>query len=544
VKRLSPAAVVSALLLVQVSVGGACSQQPKAPHPDDGPDGGRPGPGHGCRGNTTCDPFATNTVRSCAADGTTAPLYTCDPGLACSLGRCVSPSCVNAETLASVTGCLFYTAEMDNVDSDDSQSSLIVVTNPGSTPATLSLQARTPGQDWTEAQAMAIAGGSAGSFIIGDQHLEGAGVGYALARRVVSDTPVTVMLIESADLDEAATSSAGTMVLPIHALGTRYMAMTYQQQSTPEIDVLAGGRGGAAEITIVATQDNTTFQIWRAGRPLSSDPEVISLQNDGDLYQILSEDNFDDLSGTTILGNKPFAVFSGNVTTTYGKTTAGINSPDTAMEQMLPIGAWSKSYVATRLPAQSAACDSTLGGTSVGLWRFLAAEQTQLRFHFATPIDPPPDPMEVSPGTVYEMFIDSEHDFVVEADAPFLMTQGMDCEPTLSSAVPADASGGVVQLFALPPNYDHEAAIVRRNDGNGLAGRVTLDDQDITADFVAAGQGFEVARHGFPPCSGSAADCVHRLTGAYGLTLRGMDVVCGYAVTFPTWVNCIDAGCE
>ena len=91
---------------------------------------------------------------------------------------------------------------------------------------------------------MTVAGGSAGSFVIGDQHLEGAGVGYALARRVVSDMPVTVMLIESADLDESATSSAGTMVLPIHALGTRYMAMTYQQLSTPEID--AHAFGGAA----------------------------------------------------------------------------------------------------------------------------------------------------------------------------------------------------------------------------------------------------------------------------------------------------------
>ena len=545
-KRVFPAAVFPAWLLAQLLSGGGCSQAPRPDHPDGGPDGVGPAPGHGCRGNTTCDPSAPYDVRSCAPDGTTALLYTCDSGLTCSMGRCVSRSCLAAETLASITGCLFYTAEMDNVDSDDSQASLIVITNPGPATATLSLQARAPGQDWAEVQSSTVASGSAGSFTIGDQHLEGAGVGVALARRVVSDTPVTVMLIESADLDESATSSAGTLVLPIHALGTHYMAMTYPQAATPEIEALAllGGRGGAAEITIVATQDNTTLRIWPMGTPLSSDPQVVWLASDGDLYQIQSESDSGDLSGTTIFGDKPVAVFSGNVTTTYGKSAAGINSPDTAMEQMLPMGAWSKSYVATRLPAQSAACDSTLGGPSVGLWRFLSVAANQLHFLSAAPIPGMRASVDLMPGKVFELSVASDQDFVVRADMPFLMTQGMDCEPTLSSAVPADAPGGVVQLFALPPNFDHELAIVRRNDGNGLAGRVTLDGQDISGDFVAAGDGFEVARHGFPPCLGDVAACLHRLTGAYGLTLRGMDVVCGYAVTFPTWVHCMDTGCQ
>ena len=47
---------------------------------------------------------------------------------------------------------------------------------------------------------------------------------------------------------------------------------------------------------------------------------------------------------------------------------------------------------------------------------------------------------------------------------PILVTQGMDCEPTLASAIPADAPSDM-QVFTLAPNFDHMLAIVRKNDG-------------------------------------------------------------------------------
>ena len=533
------AGAVILLVMAQVAVLGSCSPGRRPGPPDGGSDGGGPGPHLGaCRSATTCDPLDRGLVRTCDPDGPGMPLYQCGADLTCSMGRCISPSCATIEKQASISGCLFYTAELDNVDSDDLQPSLIVVTNTSQSPASISLEVRVPGQDWAAVQSMTIPGGRAGSFTIANQHVEGGGIGAALARRVISDAPVTVMLLESADLDETSTSSAGTLVLPVHALGTHYMAMSYRQQTTPEIDELPGGRGGAAEAAIVATQDQTMFRIWPPGVPLTADPQVIGLERDGDVYQLVSQNDGDDLTGTTIIGDKPFALFSGNVTTTYGKSSVGIHSPDMAMEQMMPVGAWSKSYVAVRLPAQSETCDSTLGGSSFGFWRFLAAQTTVLHFSSRTPIDD----LAVTAGIVYELPVPSADDFVVRADAPFLATQGMDCEATLSSAIPADAAGTLVQLFALPPNFDHVLALVRRNDSD-FAGPVILDREDITNQFVPLDDVFEVARIEIPSCFGPIDRCVHRLTGAFGISLRGMDVVCGYAVTFPTWVQCVGDGC-
>ena len=72
---------------------------------------------------------------------------------------------------------------------------------------------------------------------------------------------------------------------------------------------------------------------------------------------------------------------------------------------------------------------------------------------------------------------------------------------------------------------------------------VTFDGDDIGATFVAIGEGFSVARRTIPPCYGGIDQCMHRLNGAYGLTLRGMDVACSYAVTVPTWTAACSDSC-
>ena len=42
-----------------------------------------------------------------------------------------------------------------------------------------------------------------------------------------------------------------------------------------------------------------------------------------------------------------------------------------------------------------------------------------------------------------------------------------------------------------------------------------------------------------PLCPMASGVCVHHLEGTFGMTIRGMDVVCSYAWTAPTWV-CTD----
>ena len=86
------------------------------------------------------------------------------------------------------------------------------------------------------------------------------GVSAGAGLRLVSTLPVTVAQIESDDSDEHALSTSGTMLLPAHVLGLHHRVLAYPQRSTPEIDALAGGVGGAARLLIVGTRPDTPVQ--------------------------------------------------------------------------------------------------------------------------------------------------------------------------------------------------------------------------------------------------------------------------------------------
>jgi hypothetical protein len=274
------------------------------------------------------------------------------------------------------------------------------------------------------------------------------------------------------------------------------------------------------------------------------------MKNDGDVYQLTSENDGDDLTGTLIQSDKPIAVFSGNVVTTYGQSAPGLNSPDMAMEQMLPTSQWSHTYVAARLPPQGAGVCSTLFSSGPGnaaygpvsFWRIVADKLTTLTFVAPPTVQGlPAMPMVISPGVPYTFTVNGTGDFIVHATQPILMTQGMDCEPSLSSAVPVDQPLGP-QWLALAPGFEHALAIVRREGDHGVVPPVVLDDENISSSFTPVGEGFSVARRVIPACAGPIDGCVHTLIGAYGVTLRGMDIACSYAVTPATWTVCTDGG--
>jgi len=508
-----------------------------------------------CLGNTTCRVGDSTRVYEC--EPTHAPgkmLATCDAGTVCSLGRCVSQSCADGEMRASATGCLFYIAMLDNVTSDDDKPALIIVTNPGPDSAMVTLQERTPDNQWSSPTPIVISAASAASFTAVKPQVQASPPSYSPpdpppARRVVSDAPVTVMMVESDDADNMASSSSGTMVLPAHALGTLYMTMSYQQFETPKVDAIPGSQGGAAEYSVVATQDRTTLWIYAPGQPEMAMPKPVTLAHDGDVYHYFTSSDHDNLAGTVIASNQRVAVFSGNVTTTYGQNAGGLNSPDMAMEQMMPTGSWSKVYIAAHLPPQTGTCDSIFPGGAQSFWQIIASENSALSYTTRSGQPIPGFPVYATKGLPYPFFVPTDDDFIVTGENPILVTQGMDCEPTLASAIPGDAPSDV-QVFTLAPNFDHMLAIVRKNDLNNPHS-VWLDNSDISDLFSPVSPDtpdsslvFEVARVPVPPCQGTVDRCVHTLTGAWGMTLRGMDTSSSYSTTFPSWVQCAGDSCS
>jgi hypothetical protein len=494
-----------------------------------------------CAGMTTCD---GTTVHACRAGVLAEALQECAPTLTCSLGRCISPACATTEAdPSSLQGCTFYTFDLDNVTSDDPLPTSVLVTNPGQILTNVTLERRVGGQ-WTSVTAVPVPPMLSARLVLADDHLEGGGVAPAGAFRLTSDLPVMAAHIQSDDsTDEGSSSTGGTLLLPAHVLGRRYRALTYIQVATLRLGETPGSDGGAGQLAIVGTQDHTTVTITPSttaaltaiagATPGPGGTFTLGLE-DGDLFQLYSGKDGADLSGTEIAADKPIAVFSGNISTTYGVSATGISSPDMAHEQLVPVASWGTAYVAAELTPQVGVCDPTLAPPGSSIWR-VVADHDGTDVHFTLPpgstATPPPD-RTINAGEVFEL--EAAEDFTVTSSRPVLVMQGMDCEPTLSSAVPT-----TVWLtdywFAVLPNFDTQIALVRH-----MGQPVYLDGRQLDVAFAPAGGGFEVARVTLDPCPREDVVCTHHLEGQFGFTMRGMDVLCSYALTAPTWVPCSD----
>jgi hypothetical protein len=485
-------------------------------------------------------------------------------GKICSLGRCTSSDCQLAErNTNSLVGCLFYTLQAENVASDEGARTSFLVTNPGDD--TAALQIERPGgtsadgrTQWMTAAGIQIGGGQSGSLFASDVEATGAGTIAQSALRVSSDRPVTVVEIESDDSQENASSTGGTMLLPIQSLGIDYRAVTYPQAGTPAIAATPGSRGGAARVIVVGTQPGSVIHFMPFG-PITADPaggtpaltadqDYQVVLNDGDVFQIYSGADDEDLTGSQIAADQPIAVFSGNISTTYGSATVGINSPDMAHEQMPPVATWSHLYVAAALtPEASIGCTSFFGVAGASVWRILAsADGTTITFDgpgastlerltstgVAEPFAPP---LVLGGGEAQSLL--AVGNFTITANNPILVTQGMDCEPSLSLAIAADSGALLLDLrFAVLPNFDQLLGVVRPHQME-----VDLDDTPLPdAMFRPAGSQFDVAAVPLPACSPSDGICTHHLTAGagFGMTLRGMDVSSSYALTAPALVGC------
>lgn len=500
-----------------------------------------------CTGAPLCD---GTVVRACRNGVSSEPLENCaNEALTCSLGRCVSSACATAERdYGSSLGCAFYTFKVDNVTLDNSIPTAVLVTNPGQVLAIASLERRTNGA-WVSMSDMRVAPMQSVRFEISGPPFEDLGIASQLAFRVTTDRPVTVAHIQSDDSVDGGSSSTGaTMLLPEQALGRHYRAVAYPQVSTPRLSATPGARGGAGQIVVIGTQDDTLVTVTAPpGTPLSpaaGGPTIapggvfVLTVNEGDYYQLFSAQDGDDLTGTTIDADRPVAVFSGNISTTYGVTANGISSPDLAHEQLLPVSAWGKSYAAAQLLPETGVCDSLFDPPGSSIWTILAdVDDTHVHFGpLAGSATTPPD-RTLAAGESFRLVVAGS--FLVTADQPFLVMQGMDCEPTLSSAV-ATSPWLTDYRFAVLPNFDTAIAITRPASEAVYLDGARLDD----SLFESVSNGFEVAHTPIEVCRAEDLVCTHHLEGKFGLTIRGMDVLNSYAMTVPVWNLCTDPNAQ
>jgi hypothetical protein len=134
----------------------------------------------------------------------------------------------------------------------------------------------------------------------------------------------------------------------------------------------------------------------------------------------------------------------------------------------------------------------------------------------------------------------SPGDFVITANAPILLAQWLDCEAGLAWGIDTRLSAAPLS-FTLPPNFEHEVVVVKK-----VGTPLTLDGRPLAEErFTLASprdpfQAIRLSDAEVGTCENPEASCDHLLTGGeFGVTWRGMDVVCSYAVTIPSADGCV-----
>ena len=443
-----------------------------------------------------------------------------------------------------VSGCLFYTLQPDNVTADENATTSFLVANPGPYAANVAVEVAQPkssGGGWTPMQQRRVSAGASIRLPISGMQVTGIGISEKAALRISSDQPVTVAQIESDDVDSVSTSSGGTMVLPLQSLGGLYRAVSYSQQATDDVQAVAGSRGGGARLIVVGTRNGTDVIFTPMGT-VTNGPNGMTFPagvpykftlDDGDVFQIYSGAEGEDLSGAVVSAvSSAVAVFSGNISTTYGLTSTGVNSADMAHEQMPPLQSWSKSWVAAAMtPQSSIGCTSFFGMNGASIWRVVSA-QDGTDVTVAAP-GLPGATQRLDAGQVQTIVAVGSFT-ITSNNYPILVTQGIDCEPSLSLAVAVDATTFLKSLpIAVPPGFDLQLAIVRK-----AGAEVDIDETAVPdGNFQSVGNRLEVAVIPLDACvpTDGSGVCTHLIESKIGfaVSLRGMDVGSSFALTVP-----------
>ena len=176
---------------------------------------------------------------------------------------------------------------------------------------------------------------------------------------ILTDSPVSVYA-----LNTASQSADGTIVFPVHAAGTRFIALTY-----PSDDGAGIVPATPSQLGIVATADSTHIRITPSvpTKVHGRTPHEIVLQR-GETYLLQADvraSTAADLTGTAIVSDRPIAVFSSQERANVPLSSlsqAGTRSisRDYLWEQLLPVDFWGKRILIPPLPQpQTAMSDAT-----------------------------------------------------------------------------------------------------------------------------------------------------------------------------------------
>ena len=370
-----------------------------------------------------------------------------------------------------------------------------------------------PGQNFT--QNFTVAAHTTTRVLLNNHYHHNSNQIEATGIHVVSQQPVTVY-----GFNNIRATMDAYLGLPTAALGTSYIMLGYRN----------GGIVKGTQFGIAATTNATSVTITPSvtvGTRVAGVPYTITL-NSGQTYMLRDETGTDtDLSGTTILSDKPIAAFGGHQ---CANIPVPISYCDYVIEQLPPIDTWGKHFATVPLATR------TLGDT----FRFLAATNDTHVFVNSSRV------ATLNKGQYFETIINGSAE--ITSDRPILVAQ-------YSNSHQYDNQEGDPFMMLIPPlehylnNYTVRSLTgFTTNLINVVAPTADIGAVMLNGSPIAASSFVPIGSTGVSGAKLTVAAGTHSLTGPHPFAVYvygfGLDVSYGYpgsaclaVVTGPTSVT-------
>jgi len=334
-----------------------------------------------------------------------------------------------------------------------------------------------------------------------------AGLGNTIGFRPVYRIRSNVNVVAYAFVEYGANSDASLLV-PVHSLGLRYHVGSYKHP-TNSLDAIMGA---------VAVEEDTTISIFDASGDLVDG--AVTLEQG----QVLQRRQAADMTGWSIVADKPVAAFSGNVCTSVGDGFAGC---DALYEQLLPEESLASAYVACPTLTRPIGCEGS--SCAPDIFRYVAVEDDTT---ITLEGDVTSETQTINKGEFFEITTADPH--TVNSDKPLYVFQylisresgfpiAQDGDPAMTQLIPVDQFLPEYTFLTVPGSVSNFINVVVE-----VGTSLTLDGTETIEDCIDAGalDGTDYCCARIPVDAG-----VHTISAerAFGLVVSGFVINGSYA---------------
>ena len=484
-------------------------------------------------GQTRC--LSPEQLQICNAEGTGfVPGEMCPAGTQCDGGTCRSLCELNAK-VTSYLGCDYWSVDLDNVETGQTQSHAIVVSNPNADLSAEITITRTDGTVLSFPNSTVAPRGQEVYLIPTGNDIDGSGVWSGRAWRVDASIPVTVHQFNPLNGGNVFTNDA-SLLLPSNATDTDYIVMAWRHRGN------GFGTNLSGFLTVVAVEEGDTQVTVTPTAAIAAGmgvpqlspntPHTVTLSQGQVLSMSTSGPEGSDLTGSVISASKRVAVFGGHECANIPNATT--NYCDHLEQQIFPLSSWGNRYMAVPFKPRN--------GSQQDTWVVVSgADGVTIN------TNPPQAINGLSMSRGQKVEFNSNQAFEISASGPILVGQFMHGSNYLGFTASQTCGGVFSQTGIGDPAFTLAVPVEQYRDNY-----IVLTPADYVEDYlnIVAPNGAQITidgqpvagltplgNTGFSTVQLTVADGVHRLESAQPFGLVSYGYNCDVSYAYPGGLN-------